>query len=47
MSKQYGYGLDSWAAMKRKVESLTKSPLECFDNAVRTMPKLTDGNRLG
>jgi hypothetical protein len=30
-----GYGFDSWAAMKRKIESLTKSPLEQFDIAVR------------
>jgi ankyrin repeat protein len=30
-----GYGFDSWAAMKRKIESLTKSPLEQFDLAVR------------
>jgi ankyrin repeat protein len=30
-----GYGFDSWAAMKRKIESLTKSPLELFDAAVR------------
>ncbi len=30
-----GYGFDSWAAMKRKIESLTKSPLEQFDAAVR------------
>ena len=30
-----GYGFDSWAAMKRKIESLTKSPLELFDIAVR------------
>jgi ankyrin repeat protein len=30
-----GYGFDSWAALKRKIESLTKSPLEQFDVAVR------------
>ena len=30
-----GYGFDSWAAMKRKIESLTGSPLEQFDSAVR------------
>jgi len=30
-----GYGFDSWAAMKRKIESLTKSPSERFDKAVR------------
>jgi ankyrin repeat protein len=30
-----GYGFGSWAAMKRKIESLTKSPLERFDAAVR------------
>ena len=30
-----GYGFDSWAAMKRKIESLTRSPLEQFDIAVR------------
>jgi ankyrin repeat protein len=30
-----GYGFDSWAAMKCKIESLTKSPLEQFDIAVR------------
>lgn len=30
-----GYGFDSWAAMKRKIEFLTKSPLEQFDLAVR------------
>lgn len=30
-----GYGFDSWAAMKRKIDSLTKSPLEQFDIAVR------------
>lgn len=29
-----GYGFDSWAAMKRKIESLTNSPLEQFDIAV-------------
>lgn len=30
-----GYGFDSWAAMKRKIASLTKSPLEQFDIAIR------------
>ena len=30
-----GYGFSSWVAMKRKIESLTKSPLERFDIAVR------------
>jgi hypothetical protein len=30
-----GYGFDSWAAMKRKIESLTQTPLEQFDVAVR------------
>jgi ankyrin repeat protein len=30
-----GYGFASWAAMKRKIESLSKSPLEQFDIAVR------------
>src|SRR5947207_15887349 len=30
-----GYGFASWAAMKRKIESLGKSPLERFDIAVR------------
>ena len=30
-----GYGFSSWVAMKRKIESLTKSPLEQFDIAVR------------
>jgi ankyrin repeat protein len=30
-----GYGFESWAAMKRKIESLTKSPLDQFDIAVR------------
>jgi ankyrin repeat protein len=30
-----GYGFGSWAAMKRKIESLTKLPLEQFDIAVR------------
>lgn len=30
-----GYGFNSWAAMKHKIESLTKSPLEQFDIAVR------------
>ena len=30
-----GYGFASWVAMKRKIESLTKSPLEQFDIAVR------------
>ena len=30
-----GYGFASWAAMKRKIESLSSSPLERFDIAVR------------
>lgn len=30
-----GYGFESWAAMKLKIESLTKSPLEQFDFAIR------------
>ncbi|MFT3792077.1 MAG: hypothetical protein QM741_13600 [Rudaea sp.] len=30
-----GYGFDSWTAMKRKIESLTATPLEQFDIAVR------------
>lgn len=30
-----GYGFDSWTAMKRKIESLTQSPLEQFEVAVR------------
>ncbi len=30
-----GYGFDSWAAMKRKIESLSMSPPEQFDLAVR------------
>jgi ankyrin repeat protein len=30
-----GYGFASWAAMKRKIESLGKSALERFDSAVR------------
>jgi ankyrin repeat protein len=30
-----GYGFSSWTAMKRKIDSLTKSPLELFDIAVR------------
>lgn len=30
-----GYGFASWAAMKRKIDSLTKSPLEQFDIALR------------
>jgi hypothetical protein len=29
-----GYGFASWAAMKRKIDSLSKSPLEQFDIAV-------------
>lgn len=29
------YGFDSWAAMKHKIDSLTKTPLELFDIAVR------------
>ena len=30
-----GYGFDSWVAMKRKIESLTKSALDQFDTAIR------------
>jgi ankyrin repeat protein len=30
-----GYGFVSWAAMKRKIESLSQSPLEQFDIAIR------------
>ena len=30
-----GYGFDSWTAMKRKIDSLTMSPSEQFDMAVR------------
>lgn len=30
-----GYGFDTWAAMKRKIESLTQTPLQQFDAAVR------------
>jgi ankyrin repeat protein len=30
-----GYGFDSWAAMKHKIESLTKTPAERFDIAIR------------
>lgn len=30
-----GYGFSSWAAMKHKIESITKSPIEQFDIAVR------------
>src|SRR5947207_3339294 len=30
-----GYGFASWAAMKHKIESLSQSPLEQFDIAVR------------
>ena len=30
-----GFGFDSWAAMKRKIQSLTQSPLQQFDSAVR------------
>ncbi|HEY4212728.1 MAG TPA: ankyrin repeat domain-containing protein [Steroidobacteraceae bacterium] len=29
------YGFESWAAMKRKIESLTRTPLQQFDAAVR------------
>jgi len=29
------YGFSSWVTMKRKIESLTKSPIEQFDIAVR------------
>src|SRR3977135_2644989 len=30
-----GYGFESWAAMTRKIESLTMTPIERFDAAVR------------
>jgi ankyrin repeat protein len=30
-----GYGFETWAAMKRKIESLTQTPLQRFDAAVR------------
>lgn len=30
-----GYGFDNWTAMKQKIESLTLSPLDQFDAAVR------------
>lgn len=30
-----GYGFGSWAALKQKIDALTKSPLELFDDAVR------------
>jgi ankyrin repeat protein len=30
-----GYGFHTWAAMKQKIESVTKSPLDQFDIAVR------------
>jgi len=30
-----GFGFDSWAAMKRKIQSLTQSPSQRFDSAVR------------
>jgi ankyrin repeat protein len=30
-----GYGFESWAAMARKIESLTMTPIERFDAAVR------------
>jgi ankyrin repeat protein len=30
-----GYGFESWTAMKRKIESLTKTPSERFDIAIR------------
>src|SRR4051812_5705705 len=30
-----GYGFESWAAMKRKIEALTKSPVERFTAALR------------
>ena len=31
-----GYGFESWAAMKGKIDSLTRTPLELFDMAVRS-----------
>ena len=30
-----GYGFESWAALRRKIESLTKGPVEQFHSAVR------------
>jgi ankyrin repeat protein len=30
-----GYGFESWAALRRKIESLTKTPIEQFKSAVR------------
>ena len=30
-----GYGFESWAAMRRKIDSLTKTPLEQFRSALR------------
>ena len=30
-----GYGFESWPALRRKIESLTKSPVEQFQSAVR------------
>jgi ankyrin repeat protein len=33
VARSYGFG--SWAAMKRKIESLTRTPIEQFDIAVR------------
>ena len=30
-----GYGFESWAALRRKIESLTKTPVEQFHSAVR------------
>src|SRR3954464_15747824 len=33
-----GYGFESWAAMAQKIESLTMTPIERFDAAVRAGP---------
>jgi hypothetical protein len=41
-----GYGFDSWAALKHKIESLTKSPLEQFDIAVREGDAMRTGDLL-
>lgn len=30
-----GYGFESWAALRRKIDSLTKTPLEQFGSAIR------------
>src|SRR4029079_18754856 len=31
-----GYGFESWAALRRKIDSLTKTPVEQFASAVRS-----------